>query len=184
MAGLPHYNNSTAATQKFEPVQGNLFEVTFFPPTGVTGQALLLEHVNTVGGLSALNPTIDPVGQKYKFADRSYAGMPAQTFVDVAINFSLNLNDSNQNYIYKSIRDWYKKIYDPATGAMGLKKDYTGSIVVVMYDRQGNIHRKVTLLDTFPTGNPAAFDSLDYNAPDPLTLDITFRCDNWIDENN
>jgi hypothetical protein len=184
MAGLPHYNNSRASTGKFEPVQGNLFEVTFFPPAGVAGQAILLEHVNTVGGLAALNPTIEAVGQKYKFSDRSYAGMPGQTFVDVAINFSLNLNDANQNYVYKTLRDWYKKIYDPATGAMGLKKDYTGSVVIVMFDRQGNIHRKVTLLDTFPTGSLAAFDTLDYNSPEPLVLDVTWRSDNWIDENN
>ena len=184
MAGLPHYTNSQASRNLYEPVHQNLFEVTFLPPTGVAGAPILLEHVNSVSGLEGINPAVEAVGQKYKFADRSYAGMPSQTYVDVTIQFSLNLNDSNQNYIYKSLRDWYKKIYDPATGAMGLKKDYTGSIVVVMYDRQGNIHRKVTLLDTFPTGNPAAFDSLDNSAPDPLTLDMTFRCDNWIDENN
>lgn len=183
MAGLPHYNNSKAATKLYEPIQGNLFEVTILPPSGIDG-TILLEHVNTVGGLAAVNPAIDAVTQKYKFAERSYAGMPGQTHIDVAINFSLNLNDANQNYVYKTLRDWYKKIYDPATGAMGLKKDYVGTLIIVMYDRQGNIHRKLTLLDCFPTGNPATMDGLDYGSPEPIVLDLTWRCDNWIEENN
>lgn len=183
MAGLPHYNNSKAATKLYEPVQGNLYEVTIIPPNGIDG-SLLLEHVNTVGGLVASNPSIDPVEQKYKFATRSYAGMPAATSMDVAVNFSLNLNDANQNYVYKTLREWYKKIYDPATGAMGLKKDYVGTMIIVMYDRQGNIHRKLTLLDCFPMGNPGAMDAFDYSAADPIALDMTWRCDNWIEENN
>ncbi len=183
MAGLPHYNNSVAATKLYEPIQGNLFEVTILPPSGIDG-TLLLEHVNTVGGLGGLNPAYDAVTQKYKFAERSYAGMPGTTSIDVAINFSLNLNDANQNYIYKTLRDWYKKIYDPATGAMGLKKDYVGTIIIVMYDRQGNIHRKVTLLDCFPTGGVPFGDGLDYGAQDPIALDITWKCNNWIEENN
>ena len=41
---LPHYSEDQ--TQKkgrnFEPVQGNLFEVTLLPPAGVTGAELLL----------------------------------------------------------------------------------------------------------------------------------------------
>jgi len=183
MAGLPHYNNSKAATKLYEPVQGNLYEVTIIPPNGIDG-SLLLEHVNTVGGLVASNPSIDPVEQKYKFATRSYAGMPAATSMDVAVNFSLNLNDANQNYVYKTLREWYKKIYDPATGAMGLKKDYVGTMIIVMYDRQGNIHRKLTLLDCFPMGQPGAMDAFDYGAADPLVIDMTWRCDNWIEENN
>ena len=40
---LPHYSEDQ--TQKkgrnFEPVQGNLFEVTLLPPAGVTGAELL-----------------------------------------------------------------------------------------------------------------------------------------------
>ena len=102
MAGLPHYNNSKAATKLYEPIQGNLYEVTIIPPNGIDG-SLLLEHVNTVGGLAGVNPTIDAVAQKYKFAERSYAGMSGQSHIDVAVNFSLNLNDANQNYIYKTL---------------------------------------------------------------------------------
>lgn len=182
--GLPHHDKGKASKNLFEPVHGNLFEVTFMPPSGVAGGDMLLEHVNTIGGLDALNPAIEPIGQKYKFSDRSYAGMPSQTFVDIAINFSLNLNDANQMYIYKTLRDWYKKMYDPSTGEMGLKKNYSGTIIIVQYNREGDIFRKVTLLDTFPATAPTGLDAFDYSTPEPLVVDMTFRSDHWDDENS
>lgn len=181
MAGLPHYDNSKASKNLYEPMHQNLFEVTFLVP-GLAGSELLIEHVNTVSGLDGLNPAIDPVEQKYKFADRSYAGMPAQTFVDIPINFSLNLNDANQAYIYKTLQNWYKRIYNPLTGEMGLKKDYVGDIIIVEYNRTGDIYRKVTLRDCFPTGQPTGLDTREYATPDPLTIEMTFRCDHWDEE--
>src|SRR5210317_684406 len=119
---LPHYTQAKASVNNFEPVYPNLFEVTLLTPNN-DDSGLILQHVTSVSGLDILNPNIDAVGQKYKFSDRSYAGMPAQTFVDITINFTVNLNDSNEAYIYNSLRDWYKLVYDPQTGEMGLKRD-------------------------------------------------------------
>lgn len=178
---LPHFSQARASRENFEPVYPNLFEVTFLPPNNIDG-ALLLEHVNTVGGLDAINPVIDPVTQKYKFTDRSYAGMPAQTFVDITVNFSLNLNDSNQIYIYKTLYDWYRRIYDPETGEQGLKTDYVGTLIVVQFNRPGDIFRKVTLRDTFPTGNLVGLDALDYSTPEPMTIEVVWRSDHWTQE--
>ena len=50
---LPHYSQdqTSKAGRQFEPVQGNLFEVTILPPAGVSDAPLLLQHVNTIGGL-------------------------------------------------------------------------------------------------------------------------------------
>ena len=179
---LPHFNQSKASKSLYEPVHQNLFEVTFIPPSGVAGADLLLEHVNTVGGLDGLNPALDAIGQKYKFADRSYAGMPSATSVDIAVNFSLNLNEANQMYVYKTLKSWYSKMYNPATGEMGLKKDYVGTMIIVEYNRAGDIYRKITLLDVFPTGAPTGLDAHDYGSADPLVMDMTFKCDHWEEE--
>jgi hypothetical protein len=65
---------------------------------------------------------------------------------------------------------------------MGLKKDYVGTIIIVEYNRKGDIYRKITLLDTFPGVNPTGLDAHDYSSADPQVLDITFRCDNWEEE--
>ena len=180
---LPHYTQARASTQLYEPIQPNLFEVTIFTPSGAdTG--LILEHVRSIGGLNNLNPAVEAASpQKYKFADRSYASVPGQTFVDLTVNFTLNLNEANDNYIYNMFRNWYKLIYDPLTAEMTLKKDYVGSMIIVQYNRAGDIFRKITAKDVFPTGNPAAADELSYESPDPVPLAMTFRCDHWLDEN-
>jgi len=180
--GLPHYNQSRVSNQKYEPIYPNLFEVTMFSPLG-DDTSLILEQVKTVSGLNALNPSVDPVGQKYKFADRSFAGMPGQTFVDIGLTFSLNLNEANENFIYNTFRKWYKLQYDPLTGTMGLKKDYVGSMIIVQYNRIGDIFRKITFKDIFPTGSLEWLDELSYETPDPAELSMTFRCDSWKEEN-
>jgi len=179
---LPHYTQSRTSNQKFEPIYPNLFEVTIFSPLG-DDTGLILEHVKTIGGLNALNPAVDAVGQKYKFSDRSFAGMPGQTFVDISLGFTLNLNEANENFIYNTFRNWYKLIYDPLTGEMGLKKDYVGSMIVVQYNRVGDIFRKITFKDIFPTGAPEFLDELNYETQDPAELSMTYRCDHWVEEN-
>jgi len=179
---LPHYTQSRASSQRYEPVQPNLFEVTVFSPLG-DDTGLILEQVKTIGGLNNLNPAVDAIGQKYKFADRSFASMPGQTFMDLTVNFSLNLNEANENYIYNTFRNWYKIIYDPLTGEMGLKKDYVGSMIIVQYNRAGDIFRKITCKDVFPTGQPDFVDELSYETPEAVDLTMTYRCDHWVEEN-
>ena len=179
---LPHYTQARASSQRYEPVQPNLFEVTVFSPLG-DDTGLILEQVKTIGGLNNLNPAVDAIGQKYKFADRSFASMPGQTFMDLTVNFSLNLNEANENYIYNTFRNWYKLIYDPLTGEMGLKKDYVGSMIIVQYNRAGDIFRKITCKDVFPTGQPDFVDELSYETPDAVDLTMTYRCDHWVEEN-
>ena len=179
---LPHYTQSRTSNNRYEPIYPSLFEVTIFSPLS-DDTGLLLEHVKSIGGLNGLNPSVDAVGQKYKFADRSFAGMPTQTFVDLTLNFTLNLNDANENFIYNSMRNCYKLTYDPLTGEMGLKRDYTGSMIIVQYNRAGDIFRKITLKDVFPTGQPDFLDELSYETNDPAELTMTYRCDNWVEEN-
>lgn len=180
--GLPHYTQSRASTQKHEPIYPNLFEVTIFTPFG-DDTGLILEHVKSIGGLNNLNPVVDEVVQKYKFADRSYAGMPSTTGAEFTVNFTLNLSEANQNYIYNAFRNWYKLVYNPLTGEMGLKTDYTGSMIIIQYNRAGDIFRKITLKDVFPKGQPAFIDELSYETSDPAELSMTFKCDHWLEEN-
>ena len=93
----------------------------------------------------------------------------------------MNLNDSNQAYTYKILRDWYRLMYDPDTGYAGLKKDYVGSMEILQHNRNGEVYRRIKLYDIFPTSAPETMDGLDYNSSDPFPASITFRCD-WYDE--
>lgn len=183
---LPHYSEDQTSRKgkNFEPVQANLFEVTILPPDGVAGQELYLQQINSISGLEALHREVGPVEQKYKFSTRSYAGMPDGTAIDVTVNFSLNLNDSNQAYTYKSIRQWYRSQYNPETGEMGLKKNYVGTIVIVQFNRAGDIYRKVTLDDCFITSGVGFTGELSYESADPQSLEITWRSDVFAEELN
>lgn len=178
--GLPHYNQDQTSRKgrNFEPVQSNLFEVTVLPPSGVANAPLLLQHVNSISGLE-LYKEIAAVEQKYKWVTRSFGGTPDGTSVDVTINFSLNLNEANEAYLYKSMRQWYNLRYDPNTGGMGLKKDYVGSIVIVQFNRAGDIFRTVTLEDCQITSALGFTTELNYETKDAAALEVTWRCDTW-----
>lgn len=177
---LPHYSQDQTSRQgrQFEPVQANLFEVTLLPPAGVSDAPLMLQHVNSISGLD-LYKEVAAVEQKYKFSTRSYAGMPDTTSLDVAIDFSLNLNEANQAYLYKSMRQWYNNQYDPQTGAMGLKKDYVGTIIIVQFNRAGDIYRTVTLEDCFITSALPFTTELSYETTEAQALEVTWRCDTF-----
>lgn len=180
---LPHYSNDQTSRKgrNFEPVQQSLFEVTILPPAGVEGRQLLIQQVKSISGL-AINKEIGVQEQKFKFVTRSFASQPDTTVVDVEITFELNLNEANEAYTYKTLKQWYNLIYNANTGAMGLKKDYVGSIIVTQYNRAGDIFRTVTLEDCFISSGIPFLEGGDYSDAAPQTLAITWRCDAFKEE--
>lgn len=181
MAGLPHYRNSQAAVNHWEPVYNALFEVTIFPPTG-GDQTLLLEHVKSVSGLDGLNPSVTTTEQKYKQATRSYAGFPEKTTLDLGITFTMNLDDNNENYIYTTLRRWCNKIWNPLTGESGMKRDYCGSMIIVQFNRDGSIYRKIICKDAFPIGQLNVGGDLAYDNVEAAECSLTFRVDYWDEQ--
>lgn len=184
---LSHFRNSHAAVNKWEVVNPAMFEVTLLPPT-LDGQQddlttqLLLEHVISITGLDGVNPSMGTITQKYKQADRVYLGVPEMTHLELTMTFSLNLNDANENYIYTTIRKWYNKGYNPATGEYGMKKDYSGSMVIVEYNRDGSIWRKISCVNVFITGQPTGMNDRNYNSGNEANeLTVTFNADCWDD---
>lgn len=183
---LPHYKNSKAGMNNFEPVYLNLFEVTIVPPTGIdpgtgqNGQNLLLEHVTSVSGLE-LDKNPGTVEQHYKFAKRRYAGSkPDTTTMDVTIDFEVNLDDANSMYTFKVLRQWSDLIYNPLTGSMSLKRDYVGSGLITMFNRAGDIFRRVRIPVWFPISEIPPMD-LDYQSTEVYKISLTFAVDYWED---
>lgn len=181
MAGLSHYQNSKAGMNRLEPVILNQFEVNITPPEGIAGGSLLLEHVRSVSGLT-LDKTPAPIDQKYKFAKRNYAGAkPGQTFMDLGLSFNVNLDESNSMYVFKTLRQWSDLIYNPLTGAQGLKVDYTGTIVISVFNKAGQVFRRVTCRDVFPTKPLPPMDLGYLNEGLYKIEDMTFAVDYWED---
>jgi hypothetical protein len=158
MAGLPHFTSSKASVNKYEPVFLNQFEVSITPPAaivppqGVPGSGnILLEQVTSVSGL-AVDQNPGETTQQFKFAKRYYAGAaPANTGLDVDITFEINLDDNNSMYVFKTLRQWSDLIYNPITGAMGLKANYTGNLLINVFNKAGDVHRRINLKDCFPS---------------------------------
>jgi hypothetical protein len=189
MAGLPHFNSSKAAVQLYEPVYLNQFEVIIQPPTAVSnpmgnsGRTLLVENVLSITGLAVdKNPGF--AEQRYKFSRRRYAAAAVDdTGVKIRIDFETNLDDNNSNYVFKTMRQWSDLIYNPLTGATGIKTNYAGGtyILVSIFNKQGDVFRRVKLVNCFPTDPIKALD-LDYtNGTTPYKISMSFRADYFED---
>lgn len=181
MAGLSHFLNSTASTKYYEPMYPNLFEVTVLPPATVSGGSILIEHVTKIEGM-ATDTGGEMLEQKYKWATRSYEPIVVPTVVDLKISFSLNLDNGNSLYVYKTLRDWWRTAWNPLTGVQGIKANYTGTIVATQFTRKGDIFWQRTYHSVIPKGNLPELNG-DYSASELLAFDgVEFRAD-WWEEN-
>ena len=187
MAGLPHFTSSKASVNKFEPVFLNQFEVTISPPTavvpinGIPGNGnILLEQVKKISGLGVdQNP--GEIAQQFKFAKRYYAGAaPTKTGFDLEMSFEVNLDDNNSMYVFKTMRQWSDLIYNPLTGAMGLKRDYTGTIVINVFNKAGDVFRRITCKDCFPMTAITEM-SLNYTGTNIYEISLTWAVDHFDD---
>ena len=199
MAGLPHFKNSTAGPARYEPVYLNQFEVIITPPPAIKSKAgwasnLMLEHVKKVTSLPELSGNAGGaiVTQKYKFAERAYAApKPQSTLHKFTIEFELNLNNTNDNYIYNAFRAWADLIYNPMTGQQGLKVDYAGgptaqaaSVQVTMFNRTGAIFREYVFSPVFLDSTKLTENTLDYTLDGQgsiASLSVPFIADRYVE---
>lgn len=184
MGGLPHYKNSKASMNLYEPVYLNLFEVTIQPPPAVSAWSeLVIENISKVSGLDVNKVPPASVEQHYKGAKRRFAAsLPDSTTVDIEITFFVNLDDNNSMYVYKALKQWGELIFDPLTGAMSLKKDYVGGpMTISIYNRRGDIFRQWIFPVVWIAKNIPQMD-LDYSSGTNIyEISMTFVADYWED---
>jgi hypothetical protein len=181
MAGLPYWSNSVAAVNYYEPIYLNQFEVVLTPPAAIGGPnvALLVEHVTKLTGLPEINSAGALIEQKYKFATRSYAGgVPDKTTTDLTLEFTVNLNEENDAYVYNILRAWNDIVYNPQTGSQGLKREYVGEMACVVFDKRGNIFREWKFPSIIPSGKLSEY-TLDYATSAIYNISIQYRADYW-----
>ena len=177
MAGLPHFDNSRAAVEYYEPLFLNQFEVIITPPSTVTQNVdLLVEHVKKISGLPELSG-VGTVNQFYKFAKRTFAtGKPAETTAKLDIEFEVNLNEENDMYVYNTMRAWADLTFDPLNGRQGLKRDYVGQIYVAIFNKAQDIYREFRFSPAYLTGGLTKME-LAYDSESIYTLTAGFQCD-------
>jgi hypothetical protein len=181
MAGLPYWTNSVAAVNYYEPIYLNQFEVVLTPPAAIGGPnvSLLVEHVTKLTGLPEIQSPGTLVEQKYKFATRSYAGgVPDKTTADLVLDFTVNLNEENDAYVYNILRAWNDIVYNPLTGSQGLKREYVGEMACVVFDKRGNIFREWKFPSIIPNGKLTEY-TLEYATSAIFGVTMTYRADYW-----
>jgi hypothetical protein len=185
-SGLPHYRNSKAAVEKYEPLYLNQFEVILSPPAAVAGTEqvkLLVEHVKKVTGLPEITP-VGTVEQYYKFAKRTYAAAkPEDTTAELEIEFEVNLNEANAMYTYNTLRRWSNLTFDPDTGGQGVKVQYAGMATIAIHNKQRNIYRIFSFDPVYPM-EPFNPMELDYVSDEIYRLTAKFKADAWKEERN
>jgi hypothetical protein len=187
MGLLPHYKNSKAGMEQFEPVYMNLFQVSLIPPPGVTvwDKELIIENVTAVKTMNVEQLPGEPVQQNFKGHKRSYAGSyVSNTSVDVSIDFEVNINNDNSMYVYKALRRWCDLVRDPLTGAMTPKLSYASKqslMTVHLYKKNGDIVRTWIYPSIFPSSTLPAMD-LEYGSGNIYKISaFKFRADYWED---
>lgn len=181
----PHWRNSRAAQELYEPLYLNLWTVQISLPVGVGSTEentnLLLENIQKIDGLESDSFPSSPLGQHYKWAERRFAGAkPDKTTMDIAITFEVNINRTPSAYVLKTLRKWNDLVYDPLTGRTGLKVDYVAPwALVTLYDRAGNPYWQWKMYNVFPiTALPAP--ALDYQSEEIYKIEgYTLACDSW-----
>lgn len=178
MAGLPHFDNSTAAVNYYEPLFLNQFEVIITPPSLIAGptDGLLVEHVKKITGLPELTG-VGKVSQFYKFAERTFAsGKPSKTTAELTVDFEVNLNEENDAYIYNKLRAWGDLTFDPLNGRQGLKADYVGEIYVAIFNKAQDIYREFRFNPAYLTQALPEM-TLDYTGDNIYMCTAKFQCD-------
>lgn len=180
--GLPHYKNSRAARDNFEPVFNAYFNIQITPPPGISDWDLVMENILKISGM---NPNTFPEGakqQSYKGAKRSYVGgkVPENSH-DLSLDFEVNLNDQNSMYVYKALRAWTDLAYNPLTGKMGMKKDYKGGpIIISQFNANGDIFRQVTYQTCIPMSAVPGPNDVDWESDDVYKITgFKLRVDDW-----
>ena len=184
---LPHITNSEAGRNLYDPVHSCLFEVYFTLPEALRAdfaqdEALITEHVTKISGLDALDKGPGTVTQKFMGTTRTYIAPKVDdtSAADIQVEFTLNLRNGVDNYIYKLFKAWKNLNYNLETGAINLKKDYVADwLKVSIANRAGDIIREVVFKDVMLKDNLDAGGEYAYESNEPMTLTVHFVSDWW-----
>lgn len=183
---LPHITNSTAGVNLYDPVHKSIFEVSMELPADIdfADTGLLTQHVLNVSGLDALYRAPEVESQKFMGVDRSYIKPTLQdTKASIEIEFSLNLNDNNDNYVLNVLRAWAALGHNIATGTRSRKSSYVAPWMKIrIANRAGDVYQDITFKDVMLNGPLEMDGGLDYTADDALNVKAKFVSDWWTEQ--
>lgn len=185
---LPHIKNSQAGINLYDPVFKQIFEVEFDLPAAIAAEfggdrTLLTEHVLSVSFGDAFERAPETDQQKFMGTSRSFIKPHIEdTSAEITVNFTLNLRNGVDNYIYKVLRAWSRLGYNIDTGERHLKKDYCAQWLKIRVANQaGDVYRDIAFKDVMMKGPIGSLGEYAYDSDDALTLEVKFVSDWWTD---
>jgi len=186
-----HFSSSKRSVDLDEPIYLNQWIININAadlPAGLGASQddvnIILEGVRAISGFETQPGLGNAVTQKYKHAERGYAGgAPSKTHLDLQLTFELNLRrdgNTDDNYTYKFLRKWCDLIYDPLTGHMSIKQNYVcRGWTVTLMDKEGIGFHQWYCQNIFPTSS-LPHPSLTYDGGDIWkSFQMTFWCDTF-----
>jgi hypothetical protein len=164
-----------------EPAFLNRFKVYIDLPEALRSKypnrEIWIEQVKKISGLETDKHPGTGAEQRFEFAQRRFPkSLPESTTVDLEMEFECNINDQGEFYPYNVFQDWSYSIYDPRTGAMGLKKDVVGSMEVLWFRKDGKVFKKYVFPEIWVSEALNA-PELDYTSEDIFVLSVKFAAD-------
>ena len=174
---LHHFRQGTAAVNKFEPVVTAYSDITLKLPAAIAdgkNDQLFIEHIQQISGLDNLYPTIPTIEQQDYQNTRTYAGMATKTAFDISVTMTQNLNNAHVNYIYNTLLNWYRLLYDERNAQRSLKVEYCSTGLITQYDRDDSIWRYISLDMCFVKDHPTGLDAIN-TVPDNSAANLVFN---------
>jgi hypothetical protein len=172
---LPHIESNVTTQNVDEAVTMNLFAVQFIPPAGVVVPEGIEDEIVSIGGLDVLDKIPDVVKQVSRGHTRNFSG----AFIDdqtVELSMVVNLNmggkKSNHILIHRMFKQWARLQRDDRTGALGLKKDYVGQIIIDQTNTVGDPWRNIDLRLAF-IQEITGLDEIGLENGDAVQLNVT-----------
>lgn len=188
---LPHIKNSQAGVNRMDPVHNNIYEVYFTLPEPLRAhfaadEQLITEHVLKVSGLDQLHNAPGTATQKFMGTDRSYiVSKMDSTRIEFSIDFSLNLRNGTDNYIYRLFKAWARLGYDLSTGERHMKTDYCADwLKISIANKRGDIYHQITFKDVMINGGIEGLSDLDYESGEAQQCTVKFVSDWWDDSDS
>ena len=188
---LPHITNSTAGRNRMEPVNVNIFEVTFTIPAALQNSTtpddivVLTEQVTKISGLGTLDKGPDVQTQKFMGTTITYLNNKLDsTSHELKVSMNLNLRNATDNFVYKIFKAWNHLGYNIEDGSTALKNDYVAEYLKVkIANRAQDVYREIIFKDVMLANGFTMQDELNYETNDLAQLELTFKSD-WATEIN
>ena len=188
---LPHITNSTAGRNRMEPVNNNIFEVTFTVPAAIQGVAspddivVLTEQVTKVSGIGTLDIGPSTSTQKFMGSTITYLNNKIDnTSHEFTVDFNLNLRNATDNFVYKILKAWNHLGYNIEDGSTALKNDYVAEYMKIkIANRAQDVYREIIFKDVMMKEGFKIQDELNYESNDIQPLEVKFVSD-WAIETN